>query len=250
MLAALTLAFLVDAPVTTGPLREVVYKVASVSTRALSIETFGGSVPVNDQPATPGMPNTLFAPQPTAQRFTTGEDGTLVIDVIAVDQDVVRANVTEHLRNRSTPRTYAALVSPNGLVSFNVPDPSPTARFLLPLFAIRFAPPGDYDPGSTWHVSQNMDVEDLDDLFTVTGQDGALLLVDEQETIRVKAAKGMNFIGSRKFPYKPSLLIPISGSFEEHGSRGTMDSNDEMRTTVHFDRVSDSRDSAPAPTKQ
>ncbi|MBV8172163.1 MAG: hypothetical protein JO219_09545, partial [Candidatus Eremiobacteraeota bacterium] len=176
----------------------------------------------------------------------TGEDGTLVVDVLSVDQDVVRANVTENLRGKSIPRTYAALVSPNGLVSFNVPDPSPTARFLLPLFAIRFASPDSYDAGSTWHVKLKGDATDVDDAFTVTGQDGPLLLLEEHESITVSSAHGMNFSGSGKFTYKPSLLIPITGTFEEHGARGTMDSNDEMRITVRFDRISDSRDMVPA----
>jgi hypothetical protein len=227
-------------------LREIVYKVSSVSTRALTRETFGGADPNPNAVGNPQVPTVAYAPAPTAVRNATAENGTIVIDVFAVDRDVISANVTEHFANRSEPRTYGAIVSPTGVVQFNVPDPSPSASALLPMFGIDFLATNTYDPGYAWHVDYRTSTIDLDKVFTIESQDGPYLTLGEREMIHITAAEGMNFLGTGQMKYKPSLLVPISGDFEERGMRGTMDTTDELKTSVHFERVSDTRDGVPA----
>lgn len=252
MIAAMALAFFIDAAPPaqqSAPLREVVYKVSSLRTQALSIETYGGSVN-NALPSGNGdVAVVSHEPQPTAQRTAVLEEGTLAIDVIGVEQNVIRATVTEYFKNRPTPRTYGAYVAPNGLVRFDVEDPSPIARFLLPLFGIKFAATENFSTGDSWHVDLKTDVVDVQNVFTISGQDGALLLLDERETVRLTSAHGMNYTGFGKIKYKPSLLVPIAGDIQENGARSTMDSVNEMKTTVHFERLSDTRDEAPPVTK-
>jgi hypothetical protein len=231
-----------------APLREVVYKVSSLRTQALSIETYGGSV-ANDLPEGNGGATTIsHEPQPTAQRTAVLEDGTLTIDVVGIEQNVIRVSITENFKNRPTARTYAAYVAANGLVRFDNEDPSPIARFLLPLFGTNFAATETFNTGDSWHVDLKTTAVDVQNVFTITGQDGALLLLDEHETVKLNSARGMNYIGTGKIKYKPSLLVPIVGDIEEHGARSTMDSVNEMRTTVHFERISDTRDTTPTPT--
>jgi len=247
MIAAVALAFLATTSASQpAVLREIVYKVSSVSTRAFSKETFGGADPNPDAVGNPNVPMVAYAPAPTSVRYATAEDGTIVIDVLVVDQDVVSATVTEHFANRSEPRTYSAIVSPTGVVRFNVPNPSPCASALLPMFAIDFLTTNTYDPGYAWHLDFKTNAVDIDKMFTIATLDGPFLILDERETVHNSAASGMDFLGTGKLKYKPSLLVPISGDFEERGMRGTMDSNDELKTTVHFERISDTRDGVPS----
>lgn len=251
MIFAMALLLLVTTPAAepqpAAPLREVVYKVSSLRTQALSIETYGGSV---DSGLPPGVNNgntvtTIHEPQPTAQRHAVLDEGTLIIDVVGIEQNVIRVSVTENFKNRPTARTYAAYVAPNGLVRFDNEDPSPIARFLLPLFGTNFAATETFNTGDSWHVDLKTTAVDVQNIFTIAGQDGALLLLDEHETVKLNSARGMNYTGTGKIKYKPSLLVPIVGDIEEHGASSTMDSVSEMRTTVHFERISDTRDATP-----
>ena len=106
-----------------------------------------------------------------------------------------------------------------------------------------------FNAGDAWHVDLKTDTVDVQNVFTIAGQDGPLLLLEERETVKLRSANGMNYTGFGKLKYKPSLLVPISGDFEEHGMRTTMDSSNEMKTTVHFERVSDTRDTTPDSSK-
>jgi hypothetical protein len=248
MFAAIVLAFLVDVPAAappSTPLREVVYKCSSLRREALSIETFGGQV------ANPNSPNdpVMFEPQPTEKTSATLQDGTLTVDVIGIQLDVIKVRVTEEFKSRPTPLTYEAYIAPNGLVRYDTGEPSPIARYVLPLFGTKFAASAELAKGDSWHLDLKTNVVDVQSIFTITGQDGPLLLLEETETVRLASAHGMNFNVRGKLRYKPSLLVPISGDIDERGNRGTMDSTDEATTTVHFERVSDTLDQPTTATK-
>jgi len=249
MLAAIALAFLVDAPppvaaVQPAPLREVVYKCSALRREDLSIETYGGQV-ANPNP---GNDPVIFEPQPTAKRRATLEEGTLTVDVVGIQQDVIKVQVTEQFKDRPAPLVYSAFVAPNGLVRYDAANPSPIARYLLPLFGTKFAASAALASGDSWHVDLKTDAVDVQSIFTIISQDGALLNLDELGTVRLNSAQGMNYNVRGKLRYKPSLLVPISGDIDERGNRSTMDTTDEATTTVHFERVSDTLDQTPAPT--
>jgi hypothetical protein len=247
VLAAIALAFLVDVPAAAAPapLREVVYKCSALRREALSIETYGGQVADPNGPSNPIM----FEPQPTAKQNAMLQDGTVTVDVVGIQQDVIKVQVTEQFKNRPAPLTYVAFIAPNGLVRYDTAEPSPVARYILPLFGTKFAASATLASGDSWHVDLKTDAVDVQSLYTITGQDGPLLLLDELETVRLNSAHGMNYNVRGKLKYKPSLLVPISGDVDERGNRSTMDTTDEMKTTVHFERVSDTLDQTQAAAK-
>jgi hypothetical protein len=245
MLAAIALAFLVTAPAVAPqptPLREVVFKVSSLRKESLGIGTYGGHVAA-DSGGGYGEPN------PTSKNNAAMQEGTLTVDVIGIEQEVIKVQITENFKNTSTPSSYDAYIAPNGLVRFDTQNPSVIARYLLPLFGSKFAASSTLASGDSWNVNLKTDAVDLQDKFTITGQDGALLLLNETETIRLNSAQGMNYNVRGKLKYKPSLLVPIVGDIDERGNRNTMDTTDEETTTVHFERVSDTLDPAQAATK-
>ena len=256
MLAAIVLAFLVDGPTPSptsqpapaaqfAPLREVVYKCSAFRREDLSIETYGGQV------ANPNSTNdpVVFEPQPTSRTSATLEEGTLTIDVIGIQLDVIKVQVTEIFKQRPTPLTYEAFIAPNGLTRFDGPNPSAIARYILPMFGAKFAASVALANGDSWHLDLKTDAVDMQSVYTIQAQDGPLLLLQQTETVRLSSAHGLNYNVRGKLKYKPSLLVPISGDIDERGIRGTMDTTDESTTTVHFERVSDTLDQAPTPTK-
>lgn len=251
MIFALALAFVAAAPAPASaptPLREVVYKVSSLRTQSLSIETYGGQVANPDSNA-PGASSASEA-APSAKRNATLEEGTLTVDVLGLQLDVIRVSVTERFNSHPAPRSYEAYIAPNGLVRFETDQPSPIARYLLPLFATKFAATESFAPGDTWHVDLKTDAVDVQNIFTIAGQDGAILLLDERGAVKMVSARGLNYNVYGKLKYKPSLLVPIAGDINEKGSRSTMDSVDELATSVHFERISDTRDTAPSVSTQ
>jgi hypothetical protein len=245
MIAAIALALLVNTPAAAPqptPLREVVYKVSSLRKESLAIGTFGGHVAA-DSGGGYGEPN------PTSKNNAAMLEGTLTVDVIGVQQDVIKVRVTEDFKNTSAPSSYEAYIAPNGLVRFETQDASVIARYLLPLFGSKFAASSTLANGDSWNVNLKTNAVDLQNTFTITGQDGALLLLNETETIRLSSAQGMNYNVRGKLKYKPSLLVPIAGDIDERGNHNTMDTTDEETTTVHFERVSDTLDPTQAATK-
>jgi hypothetical protein len=227
------------------PMREVVYKVSSLHREDLAIETYGGQVAQqNDAPVTGvGQSQPVASePGPTAKHSASLQEGTLTVDVLGVQQDVIRVSVTENFKNSSAPVTYEAYIAPNGLVRFMTQEPSSIARYMLPLFGTKFAASSTLNAGDSWHVDLKTDVVDVQNIFTISGKDGNVLLLDEREIVKLNAAHGMNYNTYGKLKYKPSLLVPIAGDINEKGSRSTMDTVDTLTTTVHFERVSDTLD--------
>jgi len=255
MLAAIVLAFLVDAfapspsaslaPVAQPTLlREVVYKCSAFRREDLSIETYGGQV-ADPNPGDPVM----FEPQPTSKTSATMMDGTLTVDVLGIQFDVIKVRVTEVFKQKPTPYTYEAFIAPNGLTRFESQAPSPIARYILPMFGAKFAASVALANGDSWHLDLKTNAVDVQSVYTIEGQDGPLLLLQQTETVRLNSAHGLNYNVRGKLKYKPSLLVPIAGDIDERGMRGTMDTTDEATTTVHFERISDTLDAGQAAAK-
>lgn len=245
MIALIVSALLADVPAAAPqptPMREVVYKVSSIRHEDLAIGTYGGRVAMGDTP-------NIGTSNPTSKQNATLEEGRLEVDVLGIQQGVMRVSVTESFNSRSSPLTYGAYITSNGLVRFERLDASVIARYLLPLFATKFLAAQTFNPGDAWHVDLKTDAVDVQNIFTISGQDGALLLLDERETVKLNTAHGMNYTTYGKLKYKPSMLVPITGDINEKGARSTMDTVDTLETTVHFERVSDSLDTAPTITK-
>jgi hypothetical protein len=245
MLAAIALALLVDVPAAAAPapLREVVYKVSSMRAESLTIGTYGGHV------AMPGIGAGLSEPAPSSKNNSVMHEGTLTVDVLGIQQDVIKIRITEMFKDRPTPNSYDAYIASNGLVRFDVDDPSPIARYLAPLFGSKFAASTSLALGDSWHVDLRTNAVDVQNTYTIAGQDGSLLLLNETETVMLTSASGMNYSVRGKLRYKPSLLVPIAGDIDERGNRNTMDSTDEATTTVHFERVSDTLDQTATAAK-
>jgi hypothetical protein len=248
MIAAIALALLVSAPAAAPqptPLREVVFKASSLRKESLAIGTYGGHVTGGGD--TPG--GGFGEPSPTSKNNAALLEGTVTVDVLGIEQDVIKVRVTEDFKSTSAPSSYQAYIAPNGLVRFETQEPSVIARYLLPLFGSKFAASTTLANGDAWNVNLKTDAVDVQNTYTIAGQDGSVLLLTETQTVRLNAARGMNYNVRGKLKYKPSLLVPISGDIDERGNRNTMDSTDEMTTTVHFERVSDTLDPTQAATK-
>ena len=240
MVAAVTLVFLITAPSPQpAVIREVVYKVTSLTTQSITHGTFGGYVPDPNE-ARPGQGNPAFEPQPTSKTAGSHQEGTFTIDVLDVIQDVVHVRCSENFASRAAPYSYEAFVEPNGLVRYNTDVPSSIAEYVLPLFGTSFAASPTLSNGDSWHIILKTNVVDVDDMFTIMGREGQVLTLDEHGSVKLTSVHGMNLYVRGKLKYKPSLLVPISGDVQERGSRSTADSTNEIQTDVHFERLSDS----------
>ena len=239
MLAAL--AFVFFAVVSPGGsaqppvIREVVYRVSSLTLQSLHMSTYAGFVP-----NVTGLPHQPGGFEPTQKGAGSSQEGRITVDVLDVVADVVHVKLSEDFTSRAAPLVYEAYVEPNGLVRYSIEFPSSIAEYLLPLFGTKFAASPNFADGDSWQLGVKTRAVVVDDVFTIAGRDGQVLLLDERRTVRLNSARGMNLDVQGKFKYKPSLLVPIVGDVEERGSRSTVDTVNELKTTVHFERVSDS----------
>jgi len=241
MVAAVALFFLITPPAPQpAVIREVVYKVTSLTTQSISAGTFGGYVPDPNERPRSHQGNAAFEPAPTSRTGGSHQEGKITIDVLDVVGDVVHVRLSEDFASRAAPYSYEAFVEPNGLVRYNADAPSPIAEYLLPLFGTQFAASPTLSNGDSWHVVLNTGVVNMDDMFTIMGRDDQVLLLDENGSVKLTSARGMNLSIRGKLKYKPSLLVPISGDVQEWGSRSTADTFSEIQTEVHFERLSDS----------
>lgn len=219
------------------PVREVVYKVSYTRRDELSIETYGGQVSV---PTGNGIV-TINEPAPTAKGATTGDKGTITVDVMAVAQDALAIRVTERWDGKSAPITFLGNVTTAGIVNFDSAL-SETARSLLPFFGTLFAQNRTLDEGSHWTLNFNGSAADVTTTYTVEKIDGPVVMLNESQKVTLKSAQGMDLTATGKVQYKPSLLVPISGSVYSRALRTTPSSTNEITTIINFERLSDSRD--------
>lgn len=230
-------ALVTTSPAAPGaaPIREVVYKVSYTRREDLSIEHYGGMV------TTPSG-RIINGSAPSTNSTTTGDKGTITVDVMAVTQDALGIRVIERWEGRNYPLTFLGNVSAAGIVNFD-PQISETTRHLLPFFGTLFTQNRSLDSGAAWSTNFNGNAVDVNTTFTVAKLDGPIVQLDETQQINMKSVHGMDTVVTGKIAYKPSLLVPISGNIVSRAARTTASSVDEITTVLNFERISDSRDS-------
>jgi hypothetical protein len=223
LISALTLTSLdVAAAPNPGPLRQVTYKV-SVANKTYS----GGE---------------HFSGYSSASTVTT-DNGTVTVAIMAVQGDALGIDVTELMNKTGRPATYTGSVSPNGVI-FPPETIQDVTRELLQYFA-PVIPADKLDVGSSWDVNENQGGVDIRTNYKVIKIDGTLLTVAEHQTVKI-AAQNATFVTDGTIVLKPSLLVPVSGDIHRTISRVTVSGDTKTEASLHFERVSDSKD-VPTP---
>lgn len=221
LLAAGTL-LVADATMPPGitPLREVVYKVKT------SLQVSGNSQSYE------GMGST--------NQFVT-DDGTVRVDIMAVQSNVLGIDVTEIMNKKGTPSKYQGNVTPDGTVNFGPSTISDITRELLQFFGTQFLATDNVNVGSKWQTSLTRGAAKVDTDFAVTKIDGLLLTINEDQRISVKTT-GAAGTTKGTIVFKPSLLVPVSGDLNKVFTQSTPEGFVKQTLSLHFERVSDSRD--------
>ena len=223
--AAVALTASGAAPAGDKPLREVVFKVSYTRRQEIAAESFGGL--------------------DTSANNATGDSGTITVDIMAVQGNTLGVKLTELWKSKERSATFLGNVAPDGSVNFGDQPISPVARDVLPFFAPLFATDRSLDPGSAWTANFSGTAANVQTRFEVRSIDGPLVNLDETRTLKVKSARGMDSVTTGKIAYKPSLLVPISGTLSERQARSGMGATNQISTVYNFERVSDTRDPAP-----
>ncbi|HVA35993.1 MAG TPA: hypothetical protein VNJ51_00090 [Candidatus Dormibacteraeota bacterium] len=211
------------AVVNAKPLREVVYHASFTRRESLSQEHFG-AIP------------------PDSYGHTTGDDGTITVDVMAVGKGTLGIKLVEAWKHSGQTYTFLGNVAPDGSVNFGSQTISPCSRELLPFFAPRFAPADDLVKGGSWVAKYDGKTVGVKTTYAVSNIDGAVVKLSEARAITVKAALGMNADTSGWVTYEPSRLVPLAGELTTLQQRASASSSDTIQTVVDFTRVSDTRD--------
>lgn len=223
--AAVALTASGAAPAGDKPLREVVFKVSYTRRQEIAAESFGGL--------------------DTSANNATGDSGTITVDIMAVQGNTLGVKLTELWKSKGRSATFLGNVAPDGSVNFADQPISAVARDVLPFFAPLFATDRSLDPGSAWTINFKGTAADVQTRFAVRSVEGPVVQLDETQTLKLKSARGLDSTTTGQISYKPSLLVPLSGSFSQHEGRSGMGATNRIWTVYNFERVSDTRDSAP-----
>jgi hypothetical protein len=206
-----------------APLREITFRVSYTRHEELTVGHYG-AVP----------PDPIIA--------NSGDRGTLTVWVMAVAPSGLGVKVSENWQSRRVPAVYAGSVINDGQLLFGTESLSEVAEALLPFFAPRFTGDQALDEGSRWVTNWSGVGASVQTSYVVERADGAVLTLHETRVVQMKGAKGMNLTDDGTVRYKPSRLVPVSGSFSMRSERMGIDSFDVRNTVVNFERISDSRD--------
>lgn len=235
VIAAAALALAPSAPAspapTPAPLREIVFKYSYDRKVERSVAEFGA-------------PNLNVG-------TTNAYAGTITVDVMEVDSaNMILVSVTDAARvtNGDKPIVGQVVVVPDGSLRIVGGDYDDTIETILPYMATNYFGDHPLQEGSEWIVlSPPSDKSQTTTKYTVSN-----VTADTATITSVTTAKGSDVAGTlsieTKVVYKASLLVPLSldivvirsGSTSSSGDPSTQDAT----THYHFDRVSDSRDSA------
>ncbi|MDE2573576.1 MAG: hypothetical protein KGM44_13765 [bacterium] len=208
---------------TAKPLREVVFKASYTRREALQVEHYG-AVP------------------PDAFGHSTGDDGTITVDVMAVGRNTLGIRLTESWKQAPRTATYLGNVAPEGTVNFGNQPISGCARDLLVFFGPSVTQSQPMAPGVAW--TSKLDAKDVSvsTNYTVAKVDGSIVTINETRTIAVHAARGMDSQLGGWVTYKPSKLVPIAGQLTELRQASSASGNDTIQSIVNFTRLSDTLD--------
>ncbi|MBV8170496.1 MAG: hypothetical protein JO219_01035 [Candidatus Eremiobacteraeota bacterium] len=203
-----------------GQLRQVTYKV-STGTR-----TYSG-----------GEHYEGYSSNSTA----TVDNGTVIVDVTAVQSDTIGMSVTEQMSAAGGPVTYNGTVMPDGSVNFAPDTIKDVTRELLQYFGPDMISADKLTLGSTWDVNLNSNGVVAKTNYKVTKVDGGLVTLAEHQTITF-STQNATVSTEGTVTLKPSLLVPVSGDLHRTVNRLSLSGNNKTDVSLHFERVSDTLD--------
>jgi hypothetical protein len=210
------------APPASGPLREVVYKV-TVGTRSTAHAN-----------AYEGL---------TSDTHATADRGTVTVDVMGLQNDVLGVQVTELMNNKGSPYTFNGEVTADGAVVFEGGSIEDVTRELLQYFGPDFIPAGKDAVGDSWTVNYDRAGTKVQTVFTITKIDGELVTVREQQQATF-ASYDAKATTNGTIVLKPSLLVPISGDMQKVLTTSDVTGDKRQELSLHFERSSDTRETA------
>ncbi len=219
------------APAADKPLREVTYKVSFSRRLNSTAEYFPG-----DRPDQFGSNVSL-----------SGDNGKVTVDVMQVADNALGLKVTELWNNSAggRPMTYVGNLAPQGKLNFAPGSISDVTREILPFFAPLFMQDRAPDAGSSWSVRFDRSNIHASTTYTVDGIDGEIMRLSKKEDVKVASVRQNGYTSSGTVRFKPSLLVPVSGEITKRSTQEGASANSQKTLTLHFDRVSDTRDPAP-----
>jgi hypothetical protein len=213
----------------SGPLREIVYKVAQTDSSSGTASDYGGT----DTGSRSGW-----------------DQGTLTIDVLQVLSDDILAVHASEAWNSLGGKPFAATgyVASDGTLSLVSGTYSAVMLTLLPYVASGFIASHNMTLGTAWTLSGDADKVHYEHHYAVTKIDGAdvTISIDGQMT-----GSGMGMfptIERDTVVYRPSLLVPISGDFSTRTRSSTGAEDSTVSHNLHFQRVSDTRETSGTAT--
>lgn len=213
----------VPAATPSGPLREIVYKIAQTDTSSGTASDYGGTDTGSD---------------------SGWDQGTLTIDVLQVMQgDILEVRASEAWNSLGgKPFAVTGYLAADGTLSLLSGTYGAVMETVLPYVASGFVASHDMTLGTTWTLTGDSDKVHYEHKYTVTKIDGADVTITVNGTM---TGSGMGMFPSTEtdtIVYRPARLVPISGDFtiRTRSSNGAEDKT--VTHNLHFQRVSDSKD--------
>jgi hypothetical protein len=212
-----------------APLREVVYHVSFTRHERLSGESYGGGAD----------------PRPVLQGADQTDEGTVIVDVMAVSADTLGVRLKETWKERPRPATFLGNVAPDGAIHFGDQPISEASSILLQVFGTKWMHDEPLDPGTKWDVDFSNREANFKTDYQVIGSNADTVTVQETQTVDVQSVHGLNAFTTGTIQYKAALLVPVQIKLERRSSRGDADNSDIETMILNIDRVSDTLDPSP-----
>jgi hypothetical protein len=208
------------APAQGQPLRTVVFKVTQELRQLSSQQSYEG------------------------HNTSTGgnlDAGTVTVNIMAVENDALGLQVIEHMNSKGHPYEFTGSVTPDGSVYFEARSIEDVTRELLQFFGTQFAAARSLDVGTKWDVNVNRPSFTTVTQFTVKRVNGTVVTLDESQKATIAGMSGSAAM-TGSVDYKPTLLVPMRGDLQKTLTISSPTGEDRQILTMHFERVSDSRD--------
>lgn len=225
------------APAAAPPvvLRRLTYKVSYSTRRESTVGTFGGQQSDNmDHPIDTAKPQTIVT--------SDHDEGTLDVEVTAVASDGIALRVAEHWNARGASATFTGIVLNDGTPMFGSQQLGYPTRYVIAYLGPKIAQDHAVVPGAHWVTTVHPPQADISTTFTVKDQQDEVAVVDEVQSIHVRAAQGVDVTTQGSVRYKPAKLVGLSGTLEERQAITAPSRVDRTITDIQFERLSDTLD--------
>ena len=212
------------APTTaSGPLREIVYKIAQTDSASATATDYSGTSGGSD---------------------SGWDQGTLTIDVMQVLSGNILAVRASEAWNDLGGKPYAATgyVAADGTLSIVAGTYSAVMETVLPYISTGFVASHDMVVGTSWDLAGDSDKVHFTHHYAVTKIDGADVTISINGTM---SGSGMGMFPSTEkdtVVYRPARLVPISGDFTIRTRSSNGEEDAISSHNFHFQRVSDTND--------